>query len=101
MADMDGLLQVQRLRQRDHIGSVGVHVVAGIGLGRTAMAAAVMGDDPIALAEEEQHLGVPVVGAERPAVMEDDRSEERRVGTECVSTCRSRWSPYHSKKTQV
>src|SRR3546814_18037017 len=33
-------------------------------------------------------------------VMLDDlkRSEERRVGKECVSTCRSRWSPYHSKK---
>src|SRR3546814_20994663 len=25
------------------------------------------------------------------------RSAERRVGKECVSTCRSRWSPYHSK----
>src|SRR3546814_17198852 len=25
------------------------------------------------------------------------RSEERRVGTECVSTCRSRWSPYPYK----
>src|SRR3546814_17103366 len=25
----------------------------------------------------------------------DSRSEERRVGKECVSTCRSRWSPYH------
>src|SRR3546814_4164472 len=25
----------------------------------------------------------------------DDRSEERRVGKECVSTCRSRWSPNH------
>src|SRR3546814_15832273 len=24
-----------------------------------------------------------------------DRSEERRVGNACVSTCRSRWSPYH------
>src|SRR3546814_14211494 len=31
--------------------------------------------------------------AKRPS-----RSEERRVGTECVSTCRSRWSPYHYKK---
>src|SRR3546814_11587675 len=27
-----------------------------------------------------------------------DRSEERRVGKECVSTCRSRWAPYHYKK---
>src|SRR3546814_549532 len=26
---------------------------------------------------------------------EEIRSEERRVGKECVSTCRSRWSPYH------
>src|SRR3546814_19491735 len=26
------------------------------------------------------------------------RSEERRGGKECVSTCRSRWSPYHSKQ---
>src|SRR3546814_16982299 len=32
-----------------------------------------------------------------PAWMEGGewRSEERRVGKECVSTCRSRWSPYH------
>src|SRR3546814_12046405 len=27
--------------------------------------------------------------------IEMNRSEERRVGKECVSTCRSRWSPYH------
>src|SRR3546814_15016569 len=27
-----------------------------------------------------------------------DRSEERRVGKECVSTCRSRWAPVHKKK---
>src|SRR3546814_7617973 len=29
------------------------------------------------------------------------RSEERRVGKECVSTCRSRWSPNHSKKNKT
>src|SRR3546814_11145669 len=28
------------------------------------------------------------------------RSEERRVGKECVSTCRSRWTPYHLKKNK-
>src|SRR3546814_19965715 len=27
--------------------------------------------------------------------------EERRVGKECVSTCRSRWSPYHYKKNET
>src|SRR3546814_12972271 len=31
----------------------------------------------------------------------EHRSEERRVGKECVSTCRSRWSPYHSKKKTI
>src|SRR3546814_7935903 len=31
----------------------------------------------------------------RVIVSRDLRSEERRVGKECVSTCRSRWSPYH------
>src|SRR3546814_13510155 len=29
------------------------------------------------------------------------RSEERRVGKECVSKCRSRWSPYHYKKNHI
>src|SRR3546814_1796712 len=29
------------------------------------------------------------------AARERQRSEERRVGEECVSTCRSRWPPYH------
>src|SRR3546814_10648702 len=29
------------------------------------------------------------------AIAPRQRSEERRVGKECVSTCRSRWSPYH------
>src|SRR3546814_12616856 len=32
------------------------------------------------------------------ALVAKARSEERRVGKECVNTCRSRWSPYHYKK---
>src|SRR3546814_11442744 len=51
-------------------------------------------------------LGLPSTGwllsDERSAPPSIDlygsRSEERRVGKECVSTCRSRWSPYHYKK---
>src|SRR3546814_18330708 len=31
-------------------------------------------------------------------MMSEERSDERRVGKECVSTCRSRWSKYHKKK---
>src|SRR3546814_11240972 len=44
----------------------------------------------------------PMVGASLEVMDRDARkmrgerrSEERRVGKECVSTCRSRWSPYH------
>src|SRR3546814_13407430 len=36
---------------------------------------------------------VPIVLV--PLVILQGRSEERRVGKECVSTCRFRWSPYH------
>src|SRR3546814_19686028 len=53
--------------------------------------------DPVAIAENIRlHLGVPAVGlvAEMRSSLEQ-RSEERRVGKECVSPCRSRWSPYH------
>src|SRR3546814_13169913 len=40
--------------------------------------------------------GRPADGRDgRPALRPAGRSEERRVGKECVSTCRSRWSPYH------
>src|SRR3546814_20841017 len=45
------------------------------------------------LSDEELHA--PRVRCRPWAVLANDRSEERRVGKECVSTCRSRWSPYH------
>src|SRR3546814_17274863 len=35
------------------------------------------------------------LGIERAVGNVSSRSEERRVGKECVSTCRSRWSPYN------
>src|SRR3546814_16108670 len=41
-------------------------------------------------------LGAHLVIFEEHAIFAlGHRSEERRVGKECVSTCRSRWSPYH------
>src|SRR3546814_7605140 len=48
------------------------------------------------LARRDRDPGV--TGTDRSGTMLDgilDRSEERRVGKECVSTCRSRWSPYN------
>src|SRR3546814_4398678 len=44
-----------------------------------------------ALVVGEVELGHRLV----PIMASASRSEERRVGKECVSTCRSRWSPYH------
>src|SRR3546814_15625111 len=40
--------------------------------------------------EVREKTGCPVL-----TVVHEPRSEERRVGKECVSTCRFRWSPYH------
>src|SRR3546814_15733323 len=37
----------------------------------------------------------------RDFIAGDKRSEERRVGKECGSTCRSRWSPYHYKNNNT
>src|SRR3546814_15550658 len=56
-------------------------------------------DAPVLIAQVEHRtgMGMPATGGCRPEVtgMGALRSEERRVGKECVSTCRSRWSPYH------
>src|SRR3546814_12225091 len=41
---------------------------------------------------DRQHIGAELAAAFHQL---DERSEERRVGKECVSTCRSRWSTYH------
>src|SRR3546814_17195550 len=55
------------------------------------------------LYHQHRKMGIEVARAcTRPRTYTEDRdklrSEERRVGKECVSTCRSRWSPYNKKK---
>src|SRR3546814_15323551 len=66
---------VERLHGAEHA------VVADrIETGTYAIAAAITGGDLELVGGRADHLS---------------RSEERRVGKECVSTCRSRWSPYH------
>src|SRR3546814_3995577 len=52
---------------------------------KTSLHAAITEDDACALRANSDGLG-------------SQRSEERRVGKECVSPCRSRWSPYLSKQ---
>src|SRR3546814_19671902 len=46
-------------------------------------------------------VGHSMGGAIAQQLTLDQRSEERRVGKECVSTCRSRWSAYHYKNKNI
>src|SRR5260221_5793078 len=49
-----------------------IHAMAVVGLGGPAMAAPVVGDQAEAFAKEEQHLRVPIIGRQRPAVAKHD-----------------------------
>src|SRR3546814_2133113 len=48
-----------------------------------------------ALQVPEDEGGIPWIATNTDWTIPQARSEERRVRKECVSTCRSRWSPYH------
>src|SRR3546814_7517954 len=69
----------------DLLAATGCHVAL---LNQVALRIAVVLD------HAERHV---VIGEHQTLVADESagRSEERRVGKECVSTCRSRWSPYH------
>src|SRR3546814_18527198 len=58
-------------------------------------------DDVAELASTGKAIREAVLKAPFPEALDQDRSEERRVGQECVSTCSSRWSTFHSKKKYV
>src|SRR3546814_16561455 len=75
------------------------HHVDSSGVDRGAGALAVMG---LQQDGDSQLLQIALQEADdEPVVIDDEnlpvRSEERRVGKECVSKCRSPWSPYHVK----
>ena len=67
------------LGDRREVGRIVIHVVPVGDLTRPAVAAPVVRDDAEALAEEVQHLRVPVVAAERPAVVEHERLRVSRA----------------------
>ena len=73
VTDMDGISQVEMFNDCGSVGGVVIHVVTVAHLRRTAMATPVMSNDAVALAEKIEHLGIPIVGAQRPSMMEDDR----------------------------
>src|SRR3546814_5144268 len=69
-------------------------------LAHVQTAAAAKGDHAVVIAsavggEAGEQVGFHRVGFDLREQRGGERSEERRVGKECVSTCRSRWSPYH------
>ena len=72
MADVDNVARAQMIDHRQHIVGVVIHVVAVPDLAGAAMPASIMSNHPKALREKEQHLRIPVIGTERPAVVEVD-----------------------------
>src|SRR3546814_4503425 len=76
--------------------SVGVAVAVVSVEGASRSAVPVMAVNPVGKAciveRRGHHVEAPPLG--------NRRSEERRVGKECVSTCRSRWSPYPYNKNE-
>jgi hypothetical protein len=72
MADVNGVLQIEMRGQRRQVIRIVIHVVAIARLSRSAVAAAVVSYDAIAVVKKEQHLRVPVVGRQRPTMAEYD-----------------------------
>jgi hypothetical protein len=72
MADVDGVVKVEMPGDRGQVVGVVVHVVTIGSLGGAAVSTPVGSNDPVAMVEEEQHLGVPVVSRKGPAVAEHD-----------------------------
>src|SRR3546814_13679838 len=85
-----GWLRAAVLGANDGIVSTGSLIVgvAASGTDRSGILVAVTAPETSAPTEDGK-------GEKDGAKSEKARSEERRVGKECVSTCRSRWSPYN------
>src|SRR3546814_12357362 len=82
-----------RLRRHERRNALNVAVFLGVAGNRAPMTQYLLGRNTrhiqLDMRQNRQHA-IPYLGLETI-----HRSEERRVGKECVSTCRSRWSPYH------
>src|SRR3546814_5376940 len=80
--------------------SLMMEAVSGSGAGLSGASAIhmnVFGLHPVVVhgSDEQKARWLPRIIAGEDKACFGVRSEERRVGKECVSTCRSRWSPYH------
>src|SRR4029077_1726561 len=72
MADVNRILQVEMVGDSLQIIGIVVEVMAVGYLRRTTVPAPIMGDNPIAVFKEEQHLRIPVIGRQRPTMAEYD-----------------------------
>src|SRR3546814_18084117 len=84
-SDLQGLETILEAARRIGPDSAIRFVLAGEGAARARLEGASQGLPPVAL----------------PGLQPAERSEERRVGEECVSTCCSRWASYRSKKNRL
>src|SRR3546814_9065297 len=90
-----------KLKIDDVVGAVSAHLVAGIwgtlavGIFSGGLGTQIVGIVAVGVFMVVTSTAVWVVLKHTVGLRVDERSEARRVGTECVSTCRSRWSPYH------
>src|SRR3546814_19909071 len=87
---MDGVVQIQRRQKREHIGLNG----------RDKQFQRRNADKQRQRRQSDARrrtAGCAKPDDESGKNIEEDRSEESRVGKGCVSTCRSRWWPDHSK----
>src|SRR3546814_15782255 len=97
----DMLQKRRRLQAKMRIGRVGHADPAGnLDIGAAIVERRLVGE-PFRGGDMERRTGIARIERAggiielRPRDGAANRSEERRVGKECVSTCRSRWSPYH------
>src|SRR5215813_13212873 len=72
MTDVNCVFQFEMVGDGLQVVGIVIHIVAVAGLSRAAMSAPIRRDDPITFGEEEQHLRVPIVRTERPAMAEHD-----------------------------
>src|SRR3546814_13676079 len=92
-----GVLSGNKIRLRA-FGARCVHVIAGNAPGisvQTMVWNAISRSDAIIKTPSNDPVTATAVARTMIDMDPDHRSDERRVGKECVSTCRSRWSPYH------
>src|SRR3546814_15371486 len=75
-----------------------ISIEEGVGKMRAALAG--RRDPSLMIAGRTSAVSIAGVDDAVQRIAAYERSEERRVGKECVSKCSSRWSPYHSKKTK-